>query len=56
LLKQAHAGLLLFQTVTALDISATAIRGFIAQGRNPKFLLPDAVIAYIRQQQLYLSP
>jgi nicotinate-nucleotide adenylyltransferase len=56
LLQQAHSGLLLFQTVTALDISATAIRGLIAQGRNPKFLLPDAVIAYIRQQQLYLSP
>ena len=56
LLSQQYAGLLLFQAVTALDISATAIRGLIARGRNPKFLLPDAVIAFIRQQQLYLSP
>ncbi len=55
-LHQSKAGLLLFQTVTALDISATVIRDLIAQDRNPKFLLPDAVIAYIRQQQLYLSP
>lgn len=50
------AGRLLFQTVTALDISATAIRDMLRQGRNPKFLLPDAVIAYIRRHRLYLSP
>ncbi len=48
------AGLLFFQAVTALDISATMIRRLIAEGRNPKFLLPDNVIAYIRQHQLYL--
>lgn len=54
-LRQQTAGLLYFQGVTALDISATAIRDVIASGRNPKFLLPDAVISYIRQHQLYLS-
>lgn len=54
-LRQETAGLLFFQAVTALDISATAIRGLIAAGRNPKFLLPDAVISYIRRHQLYLS-
>jgi len=55
-LQQNRAGGLFFQAVTALDISATAIRRLIADGRNPKFLLPDQVIAYIRNHQLYLSP
>lgn len=54
-LQQTKAGRLFFQAVTALDISATAIRQLIAAGRSPKFLLPDAVIAYIQQHQLYLS-
>lgn len=54
-LRQQMAGLLFFQNVTALDISATTLRALIASGRNPKFLLPDAVISYIRRHQLYLS-
>jgi len=54
-LQQKTAGCLFFQAVTALDISATAIRELITSGRNPRFLLPDAVIAYIRQHQLYTS-
>jgi nicotinate-nucleotide adenylyltransferase len=47
------AGKLYFHAVTQLDISATAIRQLIAQQRDPRFLLPDAVIDYITQQQLY---
>lgn len=54
-LTENPAGLLYFQTVTALDISATNIRDLIAAGRNPKYLLPDAVIDFIRQHRLYLS-
>lgn len=54
-LAEKPAGLLCFQVVTALDISATAIRTAISAGRNPKFLLPDAVIDFIRHHQLYLS-
>ncbi|MBS3962960.1 MAG: nicotinate-nucleotide adenylyltransferase [Methylomonas sp.] len=50
-----NAGKLFFTTVTALAISATAIRAMIAEQRNPKFLLPDAVIAYIHQHRLYFS-
>ena len=53
LIHRTH-GRLFFQAVTALDISATAIRELIATDRNPQFLLPDSVIAYIRQHQLYL--
>jgi nicotinate-nucleotide adenylyltransferase len=47
------AGKLFFQPVTQLDISATAIRQLIAQQQNPGFLLPDAVIDYIKQHALY---
>ncbi len=46
-------GKLYFQQVTQLDISATAIRDMIMEQRNPGFLLPDTVIAYIRQHKLY---
>jgi len=46
-------GKLYFQQVTQLDISATAIRDMIMEQRNPGFLLPDIVIAYIRQHKLY---
>lgn len=50
-----RAGSLSFFKVTALDISATAIRQYLAQGLNPRFLMPDAVIDYIHQHQLYRS-
>jgi nicotinate-nucleotide adenylyltransferase len=47
------AGKLYFQQITQLDISATAIRNMITEQKNPGFLLPDTVIAYIRQHKLY---
>ncbi|WP_333874780.1 nicotinate-nucleotide adenylyltransferase [Methylobacter sp.] len=52
-LTQASAGKLCFQQVTQLEISATAIRDIIARKQNPGFLLPDAVIEYIKQHKLY---
>ena len=52
-LAQTNAGKLCFQQVTQLDISATAIRNMIANKQNPGFLLPDAVIEYIKQHKLY---
>ena len=52
-LAQVGVGKLCFQQVTQLDISATAIRNIIARKQNPGFLLPDAVIEYIKQHQLY---
>ncbi|WP_027150354.1 nicotinate-nucleotide adenylyltransferase [Methylobacter tundripaludum] len=52
-LAQDPAGKLCFQQVTQLDISATAIRDIIARKQNPVFLLPDAVIEYIKQNKLY---
>src|SRR3954451_20627758 len=52
-LNMRPAGLLAICTITALDISGTAIRASIAQGGSPRYLLPDSVLDYIRQHQLY---
>ncbi|WP_415880082.1 nicotinate-nucleotide adenylyltransferase [Methylomonas sp. TEB] len=52
-LSRQNAGLLTFQEVTALAISATAIRELVAVGRDPQFLLPDRVIELIRRHHLY---
>lgn len=52
-LSQTPAGLIYFQPVTQLDISATAIRNMIAINQSPGFLLPEAVIEYIHKNQLY---
>jgi nicotinic acid mononucleotide adenylyltransferase len=43
----------LFEAVTALDISATIIRALLRAGRSPKFLLPDPVLDYILENDLY---
>ena len=47
------AGLVVACTITGLDISGTAIRAGVAQGRSPRYLLPDSVLDYIRRHQLY---
>jgi nicotinate-nucleotide adenylyltransferase len=52
-LQGATAGLVLSLEITQLDISSTAIRELFAAGRSPRFLMPDDVIDYIRQQLLY---
>lgn len=52
-LSRAPAGGILTLRVTQLDISSSAIRGLLDSGRSPRFLLPDAVLAYIREQRLY---
>lgn len=41
------------QRLTALDISATAIRTLCAAGRSIRFLVPPAVEEYIRAERLY---
>lgn len=52
-LKQHSAGRIVSVELTPLPISATAIRDMIRAGRSPRYLLPDAVWDYIREQQLY---
>jgi nicotinate-nucleotide adenylyltransferase len=50
------AGLICIQRMTALDISATAIRNDLISGRSSRYLLPDNVIDYIERHQLYRNP
>lgn len=52
-LRDQAAGLIYFQTVTQLDISATRIRRLLAQGNSPRYLLPDAVLALAREYSCY---
>lgn len=52
-LHQQAAGRILIQSASRLEISSTAIRKMIAQGINPRYLLPDPVLALIRQEHLY---
>ena len=52
-LWQAPAGHVLHLPITELAISSTDIRTQIAAGRDPAFLLPASVLAYIREQGLY---
>ncbi len=46
-------GGILLRPITALEISATDIRKQIAMGRNPRYLLPDSVYRYIKEQGTY---
>ena len=47
------AGGILLRPITALEISATDIRKQIAMGKNPRYLLPDAVYHYIKLHGTY---
>ena len=52
-LNQSLSGSLYLQLITQLDISATAIRALFANSRDPRYLLPDIVLNYIRHNNLY---
>lgn len=54
-LRREPAGGILFQPVTQLHISATRIRTLLAHGQSPRYLLPEAVLASIHDQALYLG-
>ena len=49
------AGQVLSVPVTGLAISSKHIRALLERGETPRFLLPDTVLAYIRQIGLYDS-
>jgi len=55
-LGSSMAGRVVFLEVTQLAISATGIRRLIAEGKSPRFLLPDPVLALISAQRLYGTP
>ena len=52
-LAEAPAGCIVTFAMTQLAISGTQIRSLLAQGRSARYLLPDAVIAYIQSTLLY---
>ena len=54
-LQTRSTGLLLFHTVSQLDISATRIRKQLAAGQDAGFLLPDRVLEIIRREGLYMT-
>jgi nicotinate-nucleotide adenylyltransferase len=49
----AAAGAVLLRQMTPLEISATAIRDILARHGSARYLLPDAVLDYIHEHQLY---
>lgn len=55
-LRQRPCGAIVPVALTPLPISATAIRDLVRAGRSPRYLLPDAVWTYIREQALYQIP
>ena len=50
---QAPCGGSLSLQLTQLAISATHIRELLAQGRSPRYLLPEAVLDHIREHRIY---
>lgn len=55
-LAAAPAGRIVPFAITALEISATAIRRRLAAGLDVRYLVPDAVLDYIDSRQLYRTP
>ena len=55
-LGQAPAGKIVSFAITALDISATLIRGALTTAGSARYLLPDPVLDYIAEHRLYQSP
>jgi len=52
-LRTGAAGSILTREITALDISATAVREQLSRGTSPRYLVPDPVLDYIGRNYLY---
>lgn len=52
-LHEQAAGCILRQSIPNLDISATYIRDLLAADQSIRYLVPDPVLEYIQQHQLY---
>ena len=52
-LHEARAGCIYIHAVTQLEISSTEVRKSIAAGRDPRYLMPDAVRAIIEDTGCY---
>ena len=55
-LREHPAGGVLFHTVSPLDISATAVRRWIARGFSARYLMPDAVWRLVAREGFYGYP
>ncbi|TLX55276.1 nicotinic acid mononucleotide adenylyltransferase [Stutzerimonas nosocomialis] len=53
---QGSGGQIAFVWQTPLEVSATQIRQLLASGKSVRFLVPDAVLAYINAHGLYRAP
>jgi nicotinate-nucleotide adenylyltransferase len=53
LLQSRSAGCIYLAPITQLDISASKIRELVAEGKNPRYLLPDVVLQMIKVQNIY---
>jgi len=47
------AGRIFVRELRQLDIAASDIRQLIMSGQSPRYLLPETVLAYIRENRLY---
>lgn len=54
-LHQATSGHIYILDVTQLEIASTDIREIVSAGRDPRFLLPDAVREYIQSSGCYAT-
>jgi len=54
-LHQARSGNIYIHDVTQLEISSTEIRELVAVGRDPRFLMPDAVRQVIQDSGCYAT-
>ena len=52
-LVEKSAGYIHMQQITAQDISATNVRKKLTSDKSAKYLVPEQVLAYIKQQHLY---
>jgi nicotinate-nucleotide adenylyltransferase len=52
-LHEKNAGFIYVYAITALEISASGIRGMVRRGQSPRYLLPDCVLDYIAYHHLY---
>jgi nicotinate-nucleotide adenylyltransferase len=52
-LRTRPAGVVLAHRIVGLEISGTAIRAGLREGRSQRYLLPDSVLDYIDQYALY---
>ena len=55
-LRSSPAGRILVHAVTPLEISSTDLRDLIVAGRDPRYLVPDAVRALIAESGCYHDP